>query len=174
MAKVSFNKLGLTKNQNVEILKFNGINIEVKQYLPINDKLKLIGDVINLSADENNFSNPVKIDMFTVIEIVEYYTNINFTEKQKEDYTKLYDLIFGSGLWKQIEGIIPESELTKVIDSIDRTVKCIYSYRNSVLGILDTISSDYTNLDLDASSIQKKLADPENMTLLKQVLDKLG
>lgn len=174
MAKVSFNKLGLTKNQDVEILKFNEMNIEVKQYLPINDKLKLIGDVINLSADENNFSNPVKIDMFTVIEIVEYYTNINFTEKQREDYAKLYDLIFGSGLWKQIESIIPESELTKVIDDVNRTVKCIYSYRNSVLGILDTISSDYTNLDLDASSIQQKLADPENMTLLKQVLDKLG
>ena len=81
----------------VEILKFNGMNIEVKQYLPINDKLRLIGDVINLSADENNFSNPVKIDMFTVIEIIEYYTNINFTEKQREDYAKLYDLIFGSG-----------------------------------------------------------------------------
>lgn len=174
MAKVSFNKLGLTKNQDVKILKFNEMNIEVKQYLPINDKLKLIGDVINLSADENNFSNPVKIDMFTVIEIVEYYTNINFTEKQREDYAKLYDLIFGSGLWKQIESIIPECELVKVIDGVNRTVKCIYSYRNSVLGILDTISSDYTNLDLDASSIQQKLADPENMDLLKQVLDKLG
>lgn len=42
------------------------------------------------------------------------------------------------------------------------------------MGILDTISQDYSNLNLEASAIQEKLADPENMTLLKSVLSKLG
>ena len=44
----------------------------------------------------------------------------------------------------------------------------------TVYGILDTVTADYSNLDLNASEIQSKLADPENMKLLKDVLTKLG
>ena len=82
MAKVSFTKLGLSKNQEVKEVKFNEQIIEVKQYLPVNDKLMLISDVINMSMGENNFANPVQVSVFTTIGILEYYTNINFTEKQ--------------------------------------------------------------------------------------------
>jgi hypothetical protein len=42
------------------------------------------------------------------------------------------------------------------------------------MGILDSISADYNNLNLDATEIQKKIGDPENMALLKDVLTKLG
>lgn len=174
MAKVSYTKLGLTKNQEIQIVEWNEQKIEVKQYLPINDKLELISDVINLSADENNFSNPVKVDMFTKMMIVEYYTNINFTEKQREDWPKLFDAVYGSGLWKAIKEAMDVCEVAYIYDSIDRSVKSIYSYRNSALGILDTIMADYSNLDLNAGEIQQKLADPNNMELLKSVLDKLG
>lgn len=174
MAKVSYTKLGLTKNQEIQIVEWNEQKIEVKQYLPINDKLELISDVINLSADENNFSNPVKVDMFTKMMIVEYYTNINFTEKQKEDWPKLFDAVYGSGLWKAIKEAMDVCEVAYIYDSIDRSVKSIYSYRNSALGILDTIMTDYSNLNLEAGEIQQKLADPNNMELLKSVLDKLG
>ena len=33
---------------------------------------------------------------------------------------------------------------------------------------------DYSNLNLDATEIQKKLADPNNMELLKSIMTKLG
>ena len=42
------------------------------------------------------------------------------------------------------------------------------------MGILDTISADYSNLDLDATKIQKKLADPNALALLKDVMANLG
>jgi hypothetical protein len=42
------------------------------------------------------------------------------------------------------------------------------------MGILDIISTDYKNLDLDATEIQKKLADPDNLGLVKDILSKLG
>jgi hypothetical protein len=42
------------------------------------------------------------------------------------------------------------------------------------MGILDSVKSDYSGLNLDASEIQKNLSDPENMELLKSILDKLG
>ena len=174
MAKVSFTKLGLKKNEEVGILHINEQDIEVKQYLPINEKLELISSVINSAADENNFSNPVKENVFLTLEILYHYTNINFTDKQKEDPIKLYDLVVSSGLVNKVTDLIPEEELDEVINGVAQSVKAIYTYRNSALGILESISQDYSALNLDATEIQQKLADPDNMALLKQVLTKLG
>ena len=174
MAKVSLTKLGLKVNQDIKNIEFNEQIIEVKQYLPINEKLELISSVINSAADENNFSNPVKENAFLTREILYHYTNINFTDKQKEDPVKLYDLVVSSGLVNKVTDLIPEEELDEVINGVAQSVKAIYTYRNSVLGILESISKDYSNLDLDATEIQQKLADPDNMALLKQVLTKLG
>lgn len=174
MAKVSLTKLGLKVNQDVKNIEFNEQTIEVKQYLSINEKLELISSVINSAADENNFSNPVKENVFLTLEILYHYTNINFTDKQKEDPVKLYDLVVSSGLVNKVTDLIPEEELDEVINGVAQSVKAIYAYRNSVLGILESISQDYSALNLDATEIQQKLADPDNMALLKQVLTKLG
>ena len=174
MAKVSFAKLGLTKNQEVKSIKWGEYDIEVKQYLPINDKLNLISNVINAAHDEQNYSNPVKVDVYTALEIMYAYTNINFTEKQKEDITKLYDLIVSSGLYTTVIDAIPKSEHNTLVCGIRESINAIYAYQNSVLGILETVSTDYSNLNLDALDIQQKISDPENLALLKDVLTKLG
>lgn len=174
MAKVSFAKLGLIKNQEVKNVEWGEYSIEVKQYLPINEKLNLISNVINSAHDENNYSNPVKVDVYTALEIMYAYTNINFTDKQKEDVTKLYDLIVSSGLYTKVLEAIPGNEHCNLLNAIKKSIDAIYAYQNSVMGILDTISTDYSNLDLDASEIQKKIGDPENMELLRSVLAKLG
>ena len=174
MAKVSLTKLGLKVNQDVKDIEFNGQIIEVKQYLPVNDKLELIGNVINSAHDENNFSNPVKVSVFTTLEIMYAYTNINFTEKQKEDPTKLYDMLISSGFACEVFRAIPEEEYHEIVSDVEDSIEAIYTYRNSVLGILDNITNDYDSMNLDATNIYNKLADPDNMDLIKQVLTKLG
>ena len=174
MAKVSLTKLGLKANQEIKTIEFNEQMIEVKQYLPINDKLELISNVVNASHDKNNFANPVKVSVFTTLEIMYAYTNINFTDKQKEDPTKLYDMLTSSGLVSAIVNAIPEAEYHEVLCGVSDSIDAIYTYRNSIMGILDNISTDYSNLSLDASEIHKNLADPNNMALLKQILTQLG
>lgn len=175
MAKIPFSKLSLTKNQDVAIVEWNGYNIEVKQYLPINEKLILIANVINNAHDSNkNFSNPIQVEVFSAIEIFNLYTNINITEKQKEDIQKLYDLLKGSKLIDIIINAIPKEEYEFIVNGINASITAIYAYQNSVLGILDTISKDYENLNLDASEIQKKIGDPDNLALLKDIMAKLG
>lgn len=174
MAKVGFTKLGLKVNQDVNYIEFNEQSIEVKQYLPVNDKLELISNVINSSVDNNNFANPVKISVFSTLEIFYAYTNINFTEKQKEDPTKLYDMLISSGLVAAVANAIPEAEYHEIMRGIADSINAVYTYRNSVMGILESISQDYSGLDFDATAIQSKIADPENMALLKEVLTKLG
>ena len=175
MAKVAFTKLGLVKNQEIKNLNWNEQNIEVKQYLPISEILDIVASIVNRAHDgESNFSNPIKVDIYTTLEILFNYTNINFTDKQKEDVLKLYDLVISSGLYNEVLKLIPVEEYNRLIKAIDQTITSVYSYQNSVMGVLDTISQDYSSLDFDATGIQSKLADPNNMAFLKAVLSKLG
>lgn len=174
MAKVSLTKLGLKVNQDIKTVEFNEQTIEVKQYLPVNEKLELIGNVINLAHDDNNFANPVKVSVFTTLEIMYAYTNINFTDKQKEDPTKLYDILVSSGLVSKVINIIPVAEYHETLSGIKNSIDAVYAYKNSVLGIIEAVSADYSNLDLNATAIQEKLSDSNNMDLLRQVLAKLG
>ena len=175
MAKVAFTKLGLKRKDEVKTVNINNNVIEVKQYLPINDKLALISRVINLSHDSsNNFANPVQVEVIGTVEIIMAYTNLSFTEKQKEDYAKLYDLLEENGITKDLISAIPEDEYAFLIDGINESIEAVYKYQNSVLGILEAVSQDYSNLDFDAAKIQQQLADPDNLALLKGVMTKLG
>lgn len=173
MAKVSFTKFGLKENKEIKTIKFNEIEIEVKQYLPISEKLTLISNVINCSHN-TNFANPVLIEVYGTLEIIYAYTNINFTDKQKEDSLKLYDMLNSSGLADAIVSAIPQIEYETVIDGINDSVEAVYAYENSVMGILDTVKQDYSSLKLDTDEITEKLSNEENLTLVKNIVTKLG
>lgn len=174
MAKLAFSKLGLKVNNQVTNILFNDNNIEVKQYLSINDKLKLISDVINNSIDEHSFCNPVKVRMFLDLGIIEYYTNISFTEKQKEDIVKLYDTLQSNDVIAKVRQFIPEEELQVLENGAFECINSIYTYSNSAMGILDNMSKDYDKLNFDAEALREKLGNEENVEFLKEVLDKLG
>jgi hypothetical protein len=173
MAKQTFSKLNLKINNSISTIIINDIEIEVKKYLPMNEKIELVANVINAAADDNNFANPMKLEIFTALEIIYAYTNLSFTEKQKEDPAKLYDLLLTNGVISEVSNRISDEKI--IIEKyVTECANAIYTYRNSILGLLETISADYSNLDLNAADIQQKLADPENMALLKSILTKLG
>ena len=174
MAKIPFTKLQLKKINESKEFTYNEQVITVKQYLPIQDKLALISRVINSAADEYNFTNPVKLDMYLALEIVFTYTNLSFTEKQKEDIVKLYDLLEENKIFDKVIELIPEEEYDTLWEGVVELSESIYAYQTSVLGILDTVNRDYKDMDLEATKIQSELADPNNLTLLKDVLTKLG
>lgn len=176
MAKVSFSKLGLKSvNTEIKAVEFNDQIIEVKQYLPIQEKLELISRVLNLAHDQdNNFSNPVKAGVFTTLEILYAYTNINFTDKQKEDPAKLYDLVGGSGLIGVVFDAIPIDELEVIGTGVKETIEAFYKYQNSILGLMDSMKQDYSNLDFDIEKLQEGIQNPEMVGFLKDVLTKMG
>ena len=111
---------------------------------------------------------------FTLLQVIEKYTNITFTDKQKEDPAKLYDLITSSGLWNIILNNLNIDDYNSLLTYCDKAIKAYYEYHNSIFGILDTIGKDYDNASMEAQNIYKYLNDPENMSVLKDVLTKLG
>jgi hypothetical protein len=108
------------------------------------------------------------------LEVVYAYTNLSFTDKMKEDSFKLFDILVSTGIFDNVIEVIREGDWKEIQEDVWSTIKNIYDYRNSVMGILDTVSRDYSNLNLDATEIQKKIGDPDNMKLLKDILSKLG
>jgi hypothetical protein len=176
MAKIPFGKLNLKINNEVFKLHINNIEIEVKAYLPYEDKCKFVEEVVNnvLAESDNKFIDPMKLEFYFVLATVDYYTNISFTDKQKEDKIKLYNLIMGNKIYHQIFSVLSWKELGDLRDVIKSVLRDINHYDNSVYGIMDNIGKDYSNLHLDATAIRDKIADPDNMTLLKDVISKLG
>lgn len=173
MAKIGFTKLGLKKNTKVNTITWNEQIIEVKEYLPIEDKSKVIENIVAYSIDENNFANPMRVKINLVLECVFAYTNINFTEKQKEDRSALYDLLYSSGLWAAVADML-EDEIKMIEKTTREIIDEFYKYKNSVMGILDTISQDYSNLDLDAEKIREKIGNKEGVEFLSEVMEKMG
>lgn len=174
MAKIGLTKLGLKVNQEVKEIEFNEQTIEIKQYLPIEAKLELMSNVINLAMTGSNFANPVQIEVYTTLQIIESYTNINFTDKQKEDVCKLYDLIIGNGLKEDIFNAIPKSELDYIVYGIHDSVQSLYKYRNSLVGMLEAITANYSSVSFDLENIMKQIQDPQALAMLKQILPLLG
>lgn len=179
MAKVPFSKLQASVNVQTSVASYcnkagEEIKYEVKRYLPMSEKLELVSDIINQSIDDNGFYNPMRVKVFTVLGVAEAYTNLSFTEKMKEDPLKLYDILTSTGIISNIIAGIDPEEWNGLQEDIYSTIKNIYDYKNSVLGILDTVSTDYKNLSLDATAIQQKLAEGEGVELLQDIMSKLG
>ena len=179
MAKVAFSKLGLSLKDNIiEKTYINNkgeeVTIEIKTYLPIEEKIVMISNIINLSSDDNGFYNPIRVHIFTMLEMVFAYTNLTFTDKQKSDLFKLYDLFIQNGLCADIIQIIGAEEYDSIVNNVKTTIKNIYDYKNSAFGILDAVATDYENLNLDFSKIQEKLNNPEEFSLIRDVMTNLG
>ena len=149
MARIPFTKLKCKINTNEIPVQIGEETIAVKQYLPIQEKLELISKVI--------FA----------------YTNISFTDKQKEDLPKLYDILYSSGVIAEVLKNIPEDEYMEIVFGVRDSIEAIYKYQNSVLGVLDTIKTDYSDTEFDLSKMQEALASSD-LSVIKDIVSKLG
>ena len=73
--------------------------------------------------------------------IKEKYTNITFSDSNKENFIKTYDELLSSGLIKLIKDHIPSEELTWLETNLYETVNSIYKYNNSALGLINTLTT---------------------------------
>ena len=177
MAKIGLTKLGLKVNTNVIPIEWNDQIIEVKEYLPIEKKLDMITRIVAQSLDDNNFANPARLKIFTCLEVMYAYTNINFTDKQKEDILNLYDILVSSGLWNQVKYALQDTKPNEwdiIIQTTKQVIDEIYRFKTSALGIIQAVAEDYKNLDLDAEKIRQKIGNKENLEFLDTVLKKMG
>ena len=122
MAKVSFANLKLKVSDEVKVIKVNDTEIEVKQYLSISDLYDIMMITLQ-NSKEDGYYNPYKISMYMHLYLLYAGTNLSFTDKQKEDEAKLYDILNSNGIIKDVCAEMPYYQ--SLVDSIENTITTI-------------------------------------------------
>ena len=174
MAKVSLNKITPIKKVDPITLNIGDSEIIVQQYLPIETKMAMMQDVLNAVIDDTGHINPVRMEVFFNVYLLKYYTNISITDTMLGDPSKTYDLLIMNDVLDTIIAQIPETEYADVFDFIVEASENVITYNNSVLGILRNIAADYKNTEIDIDKIGQALNDPNQLTLVKNILEKMG
>lgn len=141
MAKITFASMKLKTNVDIKEIQIGEHIVEVKQYLPIEDKNDLVQIALQ-KAEENGIYNEILLDMYFNLNLIYLYTNITFTDKQREDEAKLYDILESNGIIDKVAAALPENEYTELIGYMNQMKETILRYRNTAGAVLQSIIQD--------------------------------
>lgn len=141
MTKVSYANLKLKTDKTVSCFNFLGQEIEVLQYLPIEDKYDLIM-ITCQKAEENGVYNPLMIDVYFHLHLVYMYTNLSFTEKQKENELKIYDNLRSNGFFEEFLRAMNEDEYNELYNYIHEVTEMTLNYKNTAGAVLQSVIQD--------------------------------
>ena len=160
--KVSFTNLKLKINSEVNTFQFgeNKTKIEVLKYLPIEDKNDLIHIALQ-NAEEDGIYNDILLEMYFNLYIIYFYTNINFTDKQKEDPAKLYDQMQSNGLITSVIEAMDNDEYANLLTSLEVIRDANLTYKNTAGAVLQAIIQDLPRNAAAAAEIVNNW-NPEN------------
>lgn len=160
MAKVSYANLKLKTDTSFTTFNFNDVNIEVLNYLPMDSKYDLVQITLQ-KAEDSGIYDPVKVEMFFHLHLVYMYTNLSFTDKQKEDEAKIYDNLKSNGFFEKFLVTMNEREYTDLYNYINEAMDMNLHYRNTAGAVLQSVIQDLPRnaqaaADIVSSFDQKK------------------
>ena len=125
----------------VKEVVFNDQTILVNQFLPAEDRIDLIEATLRKSY-ESGLYNPVKLDVYFHVHLVYVYTNIEFTDEEREDEGALYDTMLLSGLLANVLENIPQVQYDSLWNDINRCVANNMAFRNTAAGVISKLIDD--------------------------------
>ncbi len=138
---MKYSDLGLRKKDNVKIVKIGEAEIQVLQYLPIEDKIDLI-DIALQNAKENGIYDEMKLDMYFNLYLVFMYTNLEFSDEERADLAKLYDELESNGIFLDIIEAIDQDEYNNLIDYLEIMKENNQIYMTSAAALLQSFIQD--------------------------------
>ena len=160
MAKVSFTNLKLKPNTNTSEVIYNDQKIEVLNYLPIENKIDLVDITMQKAQQADGIFDNILLEIYFNLNIMYLYTNINFTEKQREDEMKLYNLLESNGIIDQVISAIPEDEYASIVNFLEERINDKIEAAGKIGLVIDKILKDLPINAENAASIIKDF-DPE-------------
>ena len=157
--KVSYANLKLKPISTTSSFEFGGQEIEVLNYLPIEDKYDLV--MITLQkAEQDGVYNPLLLDLYFHLHLVYMYTNLSFTDKQKENEPKIYDTLTSNGFFDKFFEVLDEVEYDELISYIEELQNMTLHYKNTAGAVLQSIIQDLPKNAQAAADIVKNF-DPK-------------
>lgn len=170
---INFKDLNLATEIKTTTIKIDDTtNLEVRDYLPMNEKIELISNVVDYALDENTgrFS-PVRTALYFDLALVHHYAGINF---DGEDMIAAYDVLETTGLLDKIVSAIPQDEYNFMKDLVDETTHDIADYNSSFAGVMQIASSDANGLSAQIEDILGKVKNREGLELLGEIKNVAG
>ena len=164
--KVSYANMKLKTNTSTKTFEFGGQTVEVLQYLPAQDKYDLLMITLQKSLEDNLY-NEFKLNLYFELHLVYMYTNISFTEKQREDEFKLYDTLKSNGFYEKFFQVINEDEYNELFEQLNAIKNASFKNKRSVAGLVSGFINDLpANAEAAAKIVES--FDPEQF---KAVVD---
>ena len=141
MIELKYSDLKLKKDVTKKIFKWNGLDIKVLDYLPIEDRYDIV--MITLQkAYEDGIYNPIKLDMFFHLNLVYMFTNIEFSDEDRENESKLYDEMKSSGFLSEFLKNVNPVEYKEMQEDIEDIVNLSLEYKNSAASVIRNFIND--------------------------------
>ena len=138
MSDIEFKSLNLKRNDSIRVIKINDNEIEVKQYLPIEDKIDLVQ--IALQQAETDFGyNAMLVDVYFYLYIVYFYSNIHFTDEEKAQPLELFDILSSNGVISAVAAAIPSEEFEDIKEYIDTQFEMNTQFKSSLLYLFNIV-----------------------------------
>lgn len=136
-----FKDLDLKINDNFATTIINDKEVKVFEYLPIEDKMDLINITLQ-NSEENGFYNPMKIEMYFNLYLVEMYTDLEFTEEEKLNPYETYNKLESNNVIISVIGAMTDEEYSFLQEFLKQTKKEKENYKRSFLGIFENFIQD--------------------------------
>ena len=141
MAKISYANMKLKINTDVNTFDFCGQKVEVLKYLPAQDKYDLLMITLQKSYEDGIY-NDFKLNLYFSLNLVYMYTNISFTEKQREDELKLFDNLKSNGFFDKFYEALEDDEYNELFDQLNEIKDSLVYYNSGVNSILEKFIND--------------------------------
>ena len=165
----NFDDMKINLNKSLKIIKINGKDVNVLQYLPAEEKNSILENVIQ-QADQGTILNTFLLDCIFDMYLIFSYTDIKFTDEQKNNILDTYDLLESNGLVDIIIAAIPENEYNILRDNLQDMVDDYLGYRNSARALL----KQFEFFAPDAAEKLKEATKDLDVEKLKDVLQLAG
>ena len=134
---MNYTDLNIHLNKDVKSFEvYPNTIINVLQYLPIEDKNDIIQMTLQ-NSEENGIYNLLKVDMYFSLYITYLYTDIQFTNNEKDDPIKLYDELNSMGIIDAIINAMNPDEYSHLREILDETINQKLEYRNTIASVVN-------------------------------------
>lgn len=136
MAKLALSKLGLTKNQEVVEFSYGENIVQVLKYLDVAKKSTLInaavrGSVINGVVDDT------LVDAYLHMFILENYTNISLSPKQKESLLDTFDILESNKFFEALIANMNPDEYTYIFSVAKKLTESLNEYNRTFTSLIN-------------------------------------
>ncbi len=146
MDTIKFNELyelyGSSEESTITVPFNENVNIKVIQYLPAEEKNDLITLSLQQAWEENGY-NEFKLDTIFQVYIVFFYSDIEFTDEEKQNLFDTYDKLYNLEILDKVIGSIPEEEYDDLCHFLDtqkeNNLKSRTSFSYTAQRIVDTL-----------------------------------